>query len=231
MKIFLIRHGLSTANLDLSIHKQLPDHAIPLAPQGLEQAERAREALEEYFSVSPETQAVLWQSPYMRTRQTAEVILKAKNTFATHVGDPIIMGVKENICLCEQKFGLFDGLSDEELKLKFPEEYRHYDLAEKFGGRFWAKTPLGESRYDVALRVHQIFGTWKRDQEKHGTDTVIVVSHGITIRAIIMRWLDLPYEWFEQEPNPGNCSIRLLDGCRDVGYLFKGFDRQGNLIK
>jgi broad specificity phosphatase PhoE len=227
MRIFLIRHGVSTANLDSKVHHELPDHAIPLAPQGLEQAERAREVLEQYLSENRQDRTLLWRSPYTRTRQTAEVLAKARYLYTK---DLIVNEIKENICLCEQKFGLFDGLSNEELKAKFPEEYNYYDLAERFGGRFWAQMPLGESRYDVALRVHQIFGTWKRDQEKHGIDTVIVVSHGVTIRAIVMRWLDLPYEWFEQEPNPGNCSIRLLDGCEDKGYLFKGFARDGTLI-
>ena len=30
-------------------------------------------------------------------------------------------------------------------------------------------------------------------------------------------------EWLESQPNPLNCSIRLLDGTVDRGYVFEGF--------
>lgn len=49
--------------------------------------------------------------------------------------------------------------------------------------------------------------------------TIIVVSHGVTIRAIVMRWLHLPFEWFEKEPNPKNCSVRVINCGKYLGYL------------
>ena len=52
--------------------------------------------------------------------------------------------------------------------------------------------------------------------------TVIVVCHGVTLRAFIMSWLRLTPEWFEAEQNPGNCSIRLLSENEDHGYIYKG---------
>ena len=67
-----------------------------------------------------------------------------------------------------------------------------------------------------------------RDSSKHGIDNLIIVAHGTINRAIIMMWLHKSYEWFESEKNPGNCSIRLLDGGEDKGYIFKGF-KDGNL--
>lgn len=35
-----------------------------------------------------------------------------------------------------------------------------------------------------------------------------------------MMWFNLPYEWFEAEPNPKNCSIRHISGGKDKGYVF-----------
>jgi hypothetical protein len=32
-----------------------------------------------------------------------------------------------------------------------------------------------------------------------------------------------PFEWFEKEPNPWNCSIRLIENNVDKGYIFQGF--------
>ena len=58
-------------------------------------------------------------------------------------------------------------------------------------GRFYAKVPLGESRMDVCLRVKQFFGTIQRDATRHGITDLIIVSHGVTIRAFLMMWLHL----------------------------------------
>ena len=83
--------------------------------------------------------------------------------------------------------------------------------------------PLGESRFDVATRVHQAFGTFHRDAERHNVETLVIVTHGVTIRAFLMMWLHKSVEWFENEPNPKNCSIRLVDSKQDHGYVFPGY--------
>jgi broad specificity phosphatase PhoE len=132
---------------------------------------------------------------------------------------------REHIMLCEQQFGLFDGVPDEELPQRFPLEHAHYALAEKFEGRFWARMPLGESRFDVAMRVHQAFGTFQRDAERHDIRNIVVICHGVTLRAFVMMWCHYTPEWFENEPNPANCAIRLIEDGEDKGYLFDGFER------
>ena len=116
--------------------------------------------------------------------------------------------------------GLFDGLTDEELAEQYPREHAHYQKCEQFEGRFWARMPLGESRFDVCQRVHQSFGTFRRDADRHGVHDIIVVAHGTTIRAFVMMWLHKPVSWFENEPNPANASVRLLDGDDDYGVIF-----------
>ena len=40
-----------------------------------------------------------------------------------------------------------------------------------------------------------------------------------------MMWCHLTPEWFEEERNPKNCAIRLLDGHEDKGYIFDGFEK------
>jgi len=42
----------------------------------------------------------------------------------------------------------------------------NYKKCEDVEGKFWARMPLGESRFDVALRVHQFFGTLHRELDK-----------------------------------------------------------------
>lgn len=229
-RIFLVRHGQSLSNVDKKLHLTVPDHAIGLSDLGKQQAERAGKALLSYFENNNKAiytadtihnairysdkydNTLIWTSPYLRTRETAENLAKSFPKIP----------IKEHINLVEQQFGLFDGLSDDELAEKYPLEHAHYDKCEKFGGKFWARMPLGESRFDVAIRVHQFFGTMMRDFDKHGIENIIIVAHGVTNRAFAMQWLHKSFEWFENEPNPKNCSIRYLHGDTDHGYIYPG---------
>lgn len=214
MNIYLVRHGQSTANVDKHVHETVADHAIPLSELGVEQARQAGEFLKERLqSLTAMDLVRMWVSPYQRTRETANVI-------SQRLTGNVTFDVREHINLVEQQFGLFDGIPDEELPIRFPEEHAHYTKCEQFEGRFWARMPLGESRFDAALRVHQAFGTFHRDAEKHGIENIIVVCHGVIVRAFVMQWLHLPVEWFEREPNPKNCSIRLISDGEDKGYIF-----------
>ena len=127
-------------------------------------------------------------------------------------------GRKEHISLAEQQFGLFDGLEDGEYDKFYPNESEHYKRACAYEGKFWARMPLGESIFDVSVRVHQAFGTFLRDREKYGIDNIVVVCHGATMRAFVMQWLHLTPEWYANQPNPANCAIWRLNGdkCREI---------------
>lgn len=223
--IFLVRHGESLGNVDKDIHRTHADHAIPLSDKGHEQAVAAGKYLDKFFDRSDPIRPRLWVSPYLRTRQTADGIERGMGTVDGPWGEnsvPRILDRREHLALCEQQFGLFDGIPDEDLPKLYPDEHAHYKKQEEFEGRFWARMPMGESRWDVAMRVHQAFGTWHRDAERHGVQDLIVVSHGVTVRCIVMRWLHLPFEWIEKERNPKNCSIRLIQNGEDKGYIYEG---------
>jgi hypothetical protein len=55
----------------------------------------------------------------------------------------------------------------------------------------------------------------------------VIVSHGVTIRGFRMQWMHYPWEWFERERNPQNCSAQLIEGRAAGGYsdrlVFEGF--------
>jgi len=60
---------------------------------------------------------------------------------------------------------------------------------------------------------------------KQPTRNVIIVSHGVTIRAFVMMWCKFSAEWFDGAANPPNCSVRLLDSSvvgSDAGYIYPG---------
>jgi 2,3-bisphosphoglycerate-dependent phosphoglycerate mutase len=219
MNIYLVRHGESMSNVDKAVHKTTADHNIPLSTAGVFDARRAGRLLRQHLDTEFEERAMmppwkhirLWASPYLRTRQTADELEREL--------EPWIKDRREHPLLCEQQFGLFDGLSDEELIERYPHEHAHYKKCEDHGGRFWARMPLGESRFDVACRVHQAFGTFHRDNDKHGISSIIVVCHGVTMRAFVMMWCHLSPEWFDTEPNPKNGAVRLISSGVDMGYL------------
>jgi 2,3-bisphosphoglycerate-dependent phosphoglycerate mutase len=222
MRILLVRHGQSRANVDNSENVRVADHAIELSDDGHEQARTCGAFLRGWFEQNlrgPDRSRAkirLWHSPYTRTRQTADHLQAACSEW--------LLDRKEHLLLAEQQFGIFDGLSDDERADKYPDFHAYYEKCKRFEGKLWPKMPLGESRFDVAQRVHQSFGSFKRDEDRHGIDTIVVVGHGTVNRAFVMMWLHLPYEWMHREPNPLNCSVRLIEQGVDRGYVFAGFE-------
>ena len=106
-------------------------------------------------------------------------------------------------------------------KEKYPEEFKFYDNYYQNNGKFYAKLPQGEGPYDVALRTKQFLDTIFRDD----ADTLFVVSHGTTIKTIIMNWFHYSPEWFNSEPNMENCSVRLIESDNKQSkenYIYKG---------
>lgn len=240
LTIHLVRHGQSEANLDKTLNATVADHAVALSPEGRTQAagvgeylaHRLDDAAVEWTSRVPDgatgekdppSKVGVYVSPYRRTRETWKEIASAITGFHGR-GFTDAMRTVESIHLRELEFGLFDGIPDEELAARFPVENAHYEKHLRHSGEFYARMPSGESRCDVAQRVHTFFGTLHRDAERHGVEHAIVVSHGVTIRAFAMMWLHQTPEWFAQQRNPRNCSVRELSDGEDLGYAFHGFE-------
>jgi 2,3-bisphosphoglycerate-dependent phosphoglycerate mutase len=222
IRIFLVRHGQSEANLDKSVNLRLPHHQIALSPQGREQAEAAGRFLAQ--TLARDSRVRILCSPYMRARQTSERIEHELAAAA------VAFDKREAVELRELQFGLFDGVADEDLPRLFPREFEHYEKHKRFEGEFFAPMPLGESRCNVADRVKGVFGTILRDASPDRENPVadfIVVSHGVTIRCFRMQWMHYSWEWYERERNPANCSVQLIEGRAGHGYsdrlVFAGF--------
>ena len=204
MKIFLIRHGESMQNTKENYSIGLPDHKVYLTEQGKEEARKAGEFLKQYITDNEIdlSSSVMWVSPYTRTRQTAEII---NNILG-------IERVKEDITLIEQRYGLFSDKEIDTLREMYPDQFGHYDNYYQNDGKFYAKLPQGESPFDVALRTKQFLDTIYRDEE----DVLFVVSHGATIKTIVMNFFHYSPEWYNREITPGNCSIRVIDSVNRV---------------
>ena len=47
----------------------------------------------------------------------------------------------------------------------------------------------------------------------------LVFLHGVSQRAFRMAWMNLPVDWFEEEPNPANASVLVIQ--RDAAGAWK----------
>ena len=211
MHIFLIRHGESISNVGENYEKRIPDHLVSLTERGKAQASENGKWLADYCRAKniDLSRARIWRSPYLRTRQTCD-------EFNKHLG---IEDVREDITLIEQQYGLFDSVRDEDWGKLYPNENAEYMRQISNCGKFYARLPLGESPFDVAIRVHQFLGTIHRDYEKHGIDTLFIFTHGTTLRTFLLRWFHYSPEWYHEEKNPKNCWIREIRDGEDLGYI------------
>ena len=177
----------------------LPDHKVYLTEKGKQEAYEAGVYLSSFINKNniDLSNSVMWVSPYTRTRETAHIINERLH----------IKRVKEDLTLIEQQYGLFSDKEIETLKEMYPDQFGYYDNYYQNEGKFYAKLPQGESPFDVALRTKLFLDTIYRDKE----DVLFVVSHGATIKTIVMNFFHYSPEWYSKEITPGNCSIRLIE--------------------
>jgi len=227
LNLYLVRHGETEGNVNRPLYKEIADHAIRLTARGIAQAADAgtylAARLYSEYEQNPEHFGFLrvWNSPYYRTRQTAcEILYAMGQKFDPDSG---LITYREEPFLIEQKAGLFDGLTDEEFQERYPDESENYERHKKFLGRIYGTAPLGETRMDVAIRVKHHFRTVIEDYMTRNIRHVVVVSHGLTVRAYEMGWMRYAPEWLDSEKNPGNCWIRHIHGNRAQGYIDAGY--------
>jgi broad specificity phosphatase PhoE len=204
-KIILVRHGESEGNVDHSLYGSIPDHKIELTERGKQQARDVGKKLFEmigerkgfylYSAVSA------YISPYVRTRQTYECMLDGG--FRNNVLD-----FREDPRLREQEWGNFVSEEQAEIVDRERDEY----------GSFYYRIPNGESGADVFDRMSTFIETLHRDFKKENyPNNVVIVTHGLTMRLFLMRWLHWSVEEFEASSNPKNCGIMVMEK-RHGGY-------------
>lgn len=225
--LYFVRHGETPANLDRAIYKDRADHTIRLTEDGIRQAKASGRFLLDHLLRRQCAEGEkfgrirLWHSPYYRTRETAFHILDALGEGLDFESG--ILTYREDQLLFEQKAGIFDGKDSEEYAEAHPVESADYRKNSSQNGKAYAGVPLGESIIDVVVRIKHFFGTIADDAINRGISNVIVVSHGVTVRAMIGRWMHYPPEWLDAENNPGNCWIRHVHGDGINGYKDEGY--------
>jgi broad specificity phosphatase PhoE len=221
--ILLLRHGQSLGNVDQNLFATMPDWKIPLSDTGKAQAREAGRRIQHL--IRADSPLILYVSPYVRTKETLlEVQSVLKN--------PVLF-TREEPRLREQDFGNFQ---DPKLIQLAKQERPQF-------GRFFYRFPDGESGADVFDRVSAFGGTFRQDMQQIANSrdheesksevedaTALFVTHGITARLFLMRWLHWSVDEFEVLHNPPNCGLLHLQRTPD-GSSYELAKESRELIK
>jgi alpha-ribazole phosphatase len=163
-RIWLIRHGEPADDVRRRCYGSLD---VGLSQKGQEQMEHVAE----YLKSEPITS--IYTSPRSRAREGASIL-------AATVSRPF--EVIED--LREIDFGDFEGLTYDEIAVRYPDVYR--DWMEKPTEVLF---PNGESFPAMRTRVVRAFNAIQR---KHDGQTIAVVSHGGVNRILLAGALEVP---------------------------------------
>lgn len=186
MIIKLVRHGESLANIGAKSPQEVGDFRIGLSTRGKLQAEEAGQRLGRSFV----EQALIYCSPYQRTRETLTGLLKGAGVGAYGVR------VFEDPRLREVDHGY--------------EDVEQQESRRQIHGSFYYRYQGGESPADCYDRTSSFLESLMRQADRKQAVRSLVVTHGLTIRCFVMRYLHLKVEQFESLANPGNCDVVTL---------------------
>ncbi|MGY6655007.1 histidine phosphatase family protein [Amycolatopsis sp. TRM77291] len=187
MRIILLRHAESLGNVDELAYTRIPDHALPLTGTGREQAKLAGPELKEVLGGR---RTAVYVSPYQRTWETLR-LLDIRDTCERIVPEPRLR---------EQDWGNLQDPLEQEVQKQRRHEFGH----------FFYRLPFGESGADVDDRVAAFLSELAACGEDH-PETVLVVSHGLTIRLLCRRLFGWSIELFESLSNPKTCEYRVVE--------------------
>lgn len=182
MIIKLVRHAQSEANTGEIDPSQFPDSKIRLTDLGVKQALKAGSEIGANFL----NEAVLYRSPYYRTRETS-------------IGLMIGGGLEHSTKKWEESISL------REIEVGYSQRSTQEELRETMGW-FYYRFEQGESGADVYERI----SVFMDEVMEKNPEKVVIVTHGFTLRIILMKLLALTVEEYECLKNPENASVTTI---------------------
>ncbi len=192
-RVIFVRHGETLWNHS----KRYQGHSdIPLNETGIEQGKKVAKGL------AGEKISAIYSSDLGRAVQTAKII------GAKHGLEPVM--IKD---FREVNFGLWEGLTYEAIMAEWPEVLSA--IYEKPGGTL---IPGGESFDDVQKRTVQGLG---KCLASHKEETIVVVSHGGTMRVLLCDALGLPVQkmWSLQQDSTAINIVTYFETTKVVSLV------------
>jgi broad specificity phosphatase PhoE len=186
VRLLTIRHGETESARE---RRFTGSRDVPLSPRGRRQCEAVARAL------AGTVVGVVYASPLARAQTSAALIAAPHGAV-----------VRLEPAFREMSFGQWEGLTRAEVAVRFPQEFEA-----------WAATPHlvqppgGERLGDVAARVAAGLATVC---EQHAGETVVLVSHAMVVRLIVLAALGLgPDRLWSVDASPaGITEIEYQDG-------------------
>ena len=166
-KIFLIRHG---ETVDANSRRYKGHIDIALSDNGIDQVRRLSDYVGARHAVPLRA---VYCSDLSRAVKSAEII-----------AEPFSLKPVINVGLKERNFGVWEGMSFDEIKEKWPDAFES-----------WAANPVefspmqGESTLEVKERA---MNTFNEIVSKHAGDNIALVAHGGINRVILCELLGIP---------------------------------------
>src|SRR5213593_869283 len=158
MRLFAVRHGATEYSRE---RRFAGSRDVPLTTDGRLQADAVAQAL------AGAGVAAVYTSPLERARVSAELIAKPHRLEARVEPD-----------VREMAFGAWEGITREELAVRFPREAEAWRLTPHL-----VTPPGGETLGEVAARVR---GALARLIAAHAGETAVLVTHAIVMRLIVL---------------------------------------------
>jgi broad specificity phosphatase PhoE len=179
LRLLAIRHGATAYSQE---RRYAGSQDVPLSPQGRQQCAALAQAL------GPLQVAVIYASPLTRARESAAPIAAAQGIEVTLESD-----------FREMCFGDWEGLTRDEVERRFPDDYKLWRTEPERFSR-----PGSETLAAVAERVGRAVAELRAT---HLGESVILVSHSIVIRLIVLQALGLgPERLWSVAASPASIS-------------------------
>lgn len=201
--LYLVRHG-ETEGGEVKRYKGSID--VPLSEKGIEQIEQVAKYLNRSYKTYNDLKAV-YCSPLIRALRSAEIISEP------HGLKPIVIPD-----LRERSFGIWEGMSFDEIRERYPEEFEA-----------WADNPLkyspigGESTIEVRDRA---VSSLDNILSNHNEESIAIVAHGGVNRIILCHIMGIPLEnIFRIEQDYASVNIIEFHDKYPVVKLLNGVSR------
>jgi alpha-ribazole phosphatase len=175
-KIFLIRHG---ETVDANSRRYKGHIDIDLSDNGIDQVKRLSDYMVQNRSTLFKDRSngldAVYCSDLSRAMKSAEII-----------AEPFDLKPVVNVGLKERNFGVWEGMSFDEIKDKWPDAFDS-----------WAANPVefspmeGESTLEVKERAMK---TYDEIVSKHEGECIALVAHGGINRVILCELIGIPLE-------------------------------------
>jgi phosphoserine phosphatase len=214
-RVVLVRHGQSTYNA-LGLYQGCSDESI-LTEKGCSAASKTGAYLKGLAFDA------IYSSPLKRAQQTAREILEAMSPTV----DPNTIHITD--LLKETDLPIWQGLAFQYVREKFANEYRTW---KQHPHEFCMELPHSPPSYffpalDLYGRVRQF---WQEVLPRHIGQTLLLVAHGGTNRALIHTAIGVTPERYHciQQSNCGISILDFPDGSLESGQLM-GVNSTSNL--